>query len=117
MTKPLQEKLARRVRALSPSGNTNIHDGLSRAFHPERKPSKSDVVKGPDTLFLLTDGNPSTGTYTSRIELRDAVLQWNLGRMIRINSVNVGASQSRWLQQLATATDGRFLDLTSEPER
>ncbi|NRA95289.1 MAG: VWA domain-containing protein [Planctomycetes bacterium] len=117
VTKPLQEKLARRVRALSPSGNTNIHDGLSRAFHPERKPSKSDVVKGPDTLFLLTDGNPSTGTYTSRIELRDAVLQWNLGRMIRINSVNVGASQSRWLQQLATATDGRFLDLTSEPER
>jgi hypothetical protein len=117
VTKPLQEKLARRVRALSPSGDTNIHDGLFRAFHPKRKPSKSDVVKGPDTLFLLTDGNPSTGTYTSRIELRDAVLQWNLGRMIHINSVNVGASQSRWLQQLATATDGQFLDLTSEPER
>ena len=68
-------------------------------------------------MFLLTDGNPSTGTHTSRIELRDAVLQWNLGRIIRIHSVNVGASQSRWLRQLAAATDGQFLDLTSDPDR
>ncbi|MEE2712995.1 MAG: VWA domain-containing protein [Planctomycetota bacterium] len=117
VTKSLQDKLSRRVRALSPSGKTNIHDGLFRAFHPDRKPSKSDVARGPDTVFLLTDGNPSTGTHTSRIELRDAVLQWNLGRMIRIHSVNVGASQSRWLRQLAAATDGQFLDLTSDPDR
>lgn len=114
VTRALKKKLATRLRALSAKGRTNIHDGLLRAFHPSRKPNRRDVEDGPDTLFLLTDGNPSTGPLTSRIELRDAVLAWNLGRMIRIHTINLGASESRWLQQLARDTDGRFLDLSSK---
>jgi len=112
-TAALKKKLATRLRALSANGKTNIHDGLFRAFHPSRKPSRRDLTDGPDTLFLLTDGNPSVGSLTSRIELRDAVLAWNLGRAIRIHTINLGARQSRWLDQLARDTDGQFLDLRS----
>jgi Mg-chelatase subunit ChlD len=115
-TPKLKTKLAKRIRALSAEGRTNIHDGLHRAFHPRRKPAKDDITKGPDTIFLLTDGDPSAGAVTSRVELRDAVIAWNLGRMIRIHTINVGDARSPWLEQLARETDGRFLDLTSDPD-
>ena len=111
----LKSKLAKRIRSLSAKGRTNIHDGLLRAFHPKKKPHKDDAVKGPDTIFLLTDGDPSVGAVTSRTELRDAVLAWNLGRMIRVHAINVGDARSLWLEQLTRATDGRFIDLSSDP--
>jgi len=111
----LVKKIARRIRTLSPGGKTNIYDGLWRAFHPGRTPDPKDVTKGPDTIFLLTDGSPSAGQIVSRLELRDAVLRWNIGRMIRVHAINVGTADNDWLRNLTGQTGGQFLDLTSDP--
>jgi hypothetical protein len=71
-------------------------------------------IDGPDTIFLLTDGNPSSGKLTEMDDLRDEVIAWNLGRAIRINCVNVGDTDARLLRALAYGTGGVFVDLKSD---
>jgi Mg-chelatase subunit ChlD len=73
-----------------------------------------DTSEGPDTLFLLSDGNPSTGKIEDIQELRDEVLAWNLGRSIRIHCVNVGDADARLLRALASSSGGTYLDLKSD---
>ncbi len=110
----LRDRIAQRVKSETAGRSTNIYAGLYAAFHPEKKPRETDLVDGPDTIFLLSDGNPSSGKFKDLEELRDEVLAWNLGRMIRINSVNVGNADARLLRGLANASGGTFLDLQSE---
>jgi hypothetical protein len=104
----LREKLSTRVRALNAGCKTNIFDGLNLAFRPEKKTGPMDTSEGPDTLFLLSDGNPSTGKIEDIQELREAeVLRAsNLGRAIKIHCVNVGDADARLLRALAS-TSGR----------
>ena len=108
-----RERLIKRVRVLGAGGGTNIHDGLVLAIHEERKPGPLDLERGPDTIILLTDGQPSRGVITHGFTLRDAVLEWNLGRVIRFHTVNVGDRSEAWLRHLAEASGGIAVDLTS----
>ena len=110
----LEREIARRLRRVSPGQRTNIHQGLYEAFHPHGKPAKDDLEKGPDTIFLLSDGNPSVGRIRRYAELRDAVLRWNIGRAVKIHTVNVGDADARMLRSIAHGTRGRFVDLRSE---
>ena len=91
-----------------------MYAGLFAAFHPQGKARPQDLLDGPDTIFLMTDGNPSSGKYTDFDDLRDEVLAWNLGRSIRINCVNVGDTDARLLRALAYGSGGVFLDLKSD---
>ena len=110
----LRDKLSSRVRALTAARKTNIYDGLNLAFRPQKKTGPMDTSEGPDTLFLLSDGNPSTGKIEDIQELRDEVLAWNLGRSIRIHCVNVGDADARLLRALASSSGGTYLDLKSD---
>ena len=110
----LRDKLSTRVRALTAARKTNIYDGLNLAFRPQKKTGPMDTSEGPDTLFLLSDGNPSTGKIEDIQELRDEVLAWNLGRAIRIHCVNVGDADARLLRALASSSGGTYLDLKSD---
>lgn len=110
LDRALRNHLKKRLDALTARGSTNIHDGLAAAFLTEGS-LRHSIERGPDTVFLLTDGNPSVGPIAERNTLRDAVIRWNLGRRIRIHTINVGALKSRWLSAIADDSGGVFVDL------
>ncbi len=111
-----RESATKRLNALNAGQKTNIHAGLWAAFHPGGAPSEKDALEGPDTLYLLSDGHPSVGLIQREDELGDAVLRWNLGRNLRLHTVNVGDRHAAWLSRLARATDGTYVDLSSQSE-
>lgn len=83
------------AQALATKGATNVHAGLQRAFaDPE-----------VDTIFLLTDGQPSTGEIVATDALARAVQQWNLGRSLRIHTIALGG-KSDFLERLARESGG-----------
>jgi hypothetical protein len=114
VTQDLRQKIGERVHALGAGRSTNVYAGMFAAFHPEGKPRPQDLLEGPDTIFLLTDGNPSSGKYTDFFDLRDEVLAWNLSRAIRIHCVNVGDADARLLRDLSYGSGGTLVDLRSE---
>ncbi|HEY3226584.1 MAG TPA: hypothetical protein VGK61_06310 [Planctomycetota bacterium] len=64
------------VDRISPSGGTNIWDALEGAFRYVSEPTKPEVIifdkkgnyiaqtNGPDTFFLMTDGNHNNGRFS-----------------------------------------------------
>ncbi|MCB9878519.1 MAG: VWA domain-containing protein [Planctomycetes bacterium] len=83
------------VQQLSARGPTNVHDALRVAF------ADPDV----DTIFLLTDGRPSTGAIVAPGRLADEVQRWNLGRGVRIHTIAIG-EKSDFLERLANDSGG-----------
>jgi hypothetical protein len=113
-------KIGEKIHRLAAGQSTNLYAGMYAAFHPEGKPRPQDLTEGPDTIFVLTDGNPSSGKYEDVNDLRDEILAWNLGRAIKIHCVNVGEVDARLLTSLAVGTGGVVVDLSSDkkaPER
>ncbi len=83
------------VKALPGKGPTNVHDALEAAF------ADRDV----DTIFLLTDGQPSSGPIVDREALADEVRRWNADRGIRIHTIAIG-QKSKLLARLAKDSGG-----------
>ena len=76
----LREKAKDYVSRLGANGATNIFDALELAFEDP------DV----DTIFFLTDGEPTAGKEVEPTAIREAVKRWNSGRGVRIHTVAVG---------------------------
>ncbi len=110
----LRTRLKKRISGLGPGGTTNVWAGLHAAFFPGKEPGERDWQDGPDTIFLLSDGNPSSGFYSDREELRDEVLAWNLSRAIKIHCVNVGDADVQMLRAFTQSSGGVLLDLRSD---
>jgi len=83
------------AKGLTVRGSTNVHAGLQRAF------ADAEV----DTIFLLTDGAPSSGPIVAPDALAKEVASWNLGRGIRIHTVALGG-KSPFLERLARESGG-----------
>lgn len=76
----LRAKAHEYVKRLAADGGTNIHDALERAFDdPE-----------VDTIFFLTDGDPTYGREIAPTAIREAVQRWNVTRKIQINCISIG---------------------------
>lgn len=82
--------------ALAAHGATNVHAALERAF------ADPDV----DTIYLLTDGRPSSGPIVEPTALAREVLRWNAGRGICIHTVALGG-RSDFLERLAAESGGQ----------
>ncbi|MBK8100485.1 MAG: HEAT repeat domain-containing protein [Planctomycetes bacterium] len=83
------------IEGLTVGGATDVHAALQLAF------ADADV----DTIFLLTDGQPSAGAITAPDALADAVASWNLTRQIRIHTIALGG-RSAFLARLAADSGG-----------
>ncbi|PIE23000.1 MAG: hypothetical protein CSA62_09715 [Planctomycetota bacterium] len=93
-----KDKLYAFLDSSTPLGGTNLHAALFAALEqPE-----------VDTIFLLSDGDPSVGAVLDPLELADAVLRANRTRRVRIHGVAVGLD-SVLLRRLAEATGGRYV--------
>lgn len=86
------------VARLGAGGGTNIYDSLREAFNdPE-----------VDTIYLLSDGEPSAGTHTDPGIIRDHVRRWNENRGVVIHCIAVGGSLSV-LEWLAEDSGGKYI--------
>ena len=96
----LREDATLFVEGLRAAGGTNVHEGLAAAFEDEYV----------DTIYLLTDGDPSAGAITDPVELREEVERWNSVRGIRIHCISVGKA-SALLRGLAEDSGGEYLEV------
>ena len=94
-SKSNKEEAKAYVSKLGANGGTNLYGSLKMAF------ADPDV----DTIFVLSDGEPSVGDETDQAIIRARVKEWNLHRGILINTIQVGGS-FQILQWLADDTGG-----------
>jgi hypothetical protein len=79
-------------------GETNIYGALMRAMEE----------KLADTIYLLSDGEPSAGEIQDPEDLAEEILRHNRSRRIVINCIAIG-QKSPLLQQLARETGGTYV--------
>jgi HEAT repeat protein/uncharacterized protein YegL len=78
-------------------GGTSTYDALREAF------KDPDV----DTIFIMSDGEPTTGDETDPLVIREHVKQWNEHRGIVINAIAIGGKHDV-LQWLAEDSGGTY---------
>jgi uncharacterized protein YegL len=93
----LRAKARKYVDKLEAEGGTNIHDALERAFEDKKL----------DTIFFLTDGEPSFGREIDPVKIREAVQRWNLSRKIKICAISIGTDMDL-LKNLAADSGGEY---------
>jgi HEAT repeat protein len=86
------------VAQAQPRGSTNIYDTLETAF------SDSTV----DTVFLLSDGEPTDGKYISTEEILRRIRRVNRTRGIVIHTISFGKSE--FMKALAEQNGGRYVE-------
>lgn len=91
-------ELEKHLKRQNPSGSTNLYDALELAL----------ADKQVDTIFLLSDGAPSSGKYVATPDILRAVSRLNQARRIAIHCVSVGMD-STLLQKLAAANGGQYV--------
>lgn len=85
------------VAELGALGGTNVHAGLRQAFaDPE-----------VDTIFFLSDGEPSQGELTDPAAIREAVQRWNDQRGVVIHTISIG-DRFPLLEWLAQDSGGSY---------
>jgi HEAT repeat protein len=81
-SKSNKEEAKKFVATLGAGGATNLYDALKQAF------MDPDV----DTIFVLSDGEPTSGEITDPTLIRDRVKQWNEKRRVVLHTIAVGGS-------------------------
>jgi hypothetical protein len=105
-TRQLTGLLAR----MHPDGGTNLYDGLVQALSMDELYYGTDREGGIDELFVLSDGEPTSGAITDRDQLLQLVREANKYLKIRIHTVFTGnGSGADLLEKLAEENDGVFV--------
>jgi len=94
---PNKAELLAKVKQATPGGGTNIFDALERAFQDP----------AVDTIYLLTDGEPSAGRLIAVDDIADEVRRWNRHRQIIIHGISIGLD-SRLLKRLTSESGGSY---------
>jgi HEAT repeat protein len=81
-SKSNKDEAKKYVATLGAGGATNLYDALKQAF------SDPDV----DTIFVLSDGEPTAGEVVDPTLIRDRVKTWNEKRRIVLHTIAVGGS-------------------------
>jgi HEAT repeat protein len=88
------------IEKLGPFGGTNLYGAIQAAF------KDPDV----DTIFIMSDGEPSVGDVIEPAMIRDHVKAWNEHRKIVINTIAVGGQFAilEWLAEDSKGTHVKF---------
>ncbi len=95
-----------------PGGGTNIHEPLMRAFELAGRGAK-DKEYGDvsvDTIFFLSDGQPTAGRITDPEDILREVAAQNKLRKIQIHTIGVGRDHHReFMRVLAESSGGQYI--------
>lgn len=80
-----------------PSGGTNIFDPLAAAMR----------CAGVDTIFLLSDGQPGSGSHTERESILREIAALNRTRRVTVHCISIGG-ESLLLRELAESNHGVY---------
>ncbi len=97
LTNENRDDLLDRVRRLPLAQGTNIFDALEKAFEDPKV----------DTIYLLTDGQPSAGRVRTTDAILEEVRRWNRTRQIVIHCIGFGLD-SDLLKRLAAENGGTY---------
>ena len=89
------------------SGATNLYGALKAALSFENV----------QTIFVMTDGNPSYGEYQLEDSILAEVARINRDRMIQIHTIVAGNAKAEFMLDLASANGGESIDLTKAKEK
>jgi hypothetical protein len=88
------------VDRLGAQGATNLYDSVKQAFED----------KDVDTIFILSDGEPTNGEVIDPHRIREDVAFWNKHRKIKINTIAIGGNLEI-LEWLAKDAGGTYLQM------
>ncbi|MEW6742434.1 MAG: HEAT repeat domain-containing protein [Planctomycetota bacterium] len=108
---------ARRLPGGAGLGKTNTYDALMTALGGEQGEDYDQSASVPiDTIFFLSDGQPTTGKYVDPVDIRAEVRRVNKLRKIVIHTIAIGIFEKSFMKMLAHENGGRFVDLTPAPQ-
>jgi hypothetical protein len=92
-------------------GGTNLFDALNRALALQDIGTLNRIGAGSvcDTIFLLSDGVPSTGLVINPDEILEIISKANRRKRIRIHTIYVGAEHSPFMQEFAQRNFGAYV--------
>jgi HEAT repeat protein len=90
--------LERFLLSQKPSGSTNLYDALEAAL----------LMRDVETIYLLSDGDPTAGRITDHDEIVEAVRRLNRDTRAAVHCVSLGG-ESRLLRRIAEATMGTYV--------
>ncbi len=93
-------------------GKTNAWGGLAAALAiGDGKQRNDDYQAVPDTIFFLSDGRPSHGTFVDTDDILREVRKHNAVRKVVINTIGIGEFEVDFLHRLAEDSGGVFVRL------
>jgi HEAT repeat protein len=98
LSKASRARTIKYVEDLKTAQGTNIFDTLSAAL----------VDKNVDTIFLLSDGQPTQGKYTDPATILREIRKINLVRNVTINTIAIG-EELAFMKQLAQENGGKYV--------
>jgi len=106
------KKAQKWVEELGPGGATNIHDAMESAFaYAGRGPADKYYDSAVDTVFLLTDGQPSIGSTRDNPERTlQLVRRLNPFQRVIVHTIGLGSGiDDQFLRRLASENGGVFV--------
>jgi len=99
------------VEKLETRAATNVFDALEAAFQLGMPGSPHRSAAGaPDTIYLVSDGQPTVGKFTANEDIQRYVRMWNETRGIKIHCIGVGPEQDvEFLRELAEKNGGHYV--------
>ncbi|MBL8694475.1 MAG: HEAT repeat domain-containing protein [Planctomycetes bacterium] len=107
-TKDRKREAERFLSGLKPAGGTGLYDALADVLPLEGAPVGVSA-DSPDTLFLLTDGEPTVGRVVDKSEILRRVADANRISRVAIHTIFVGAADGAsgsFLTELAQSNGG-----------
>lgn len=97
---------------LKPTLMTNIFDALERALELHGPKIDRNYDKGIDTIFFLTDGQPTHGRIRESDKMLEEIRARNRTRKIKIHVIGIGSDaeiDTEFLRKLAEENGGTFV--------
>jgi HEAT repeat protein len=94
------------------AGKTNTYGALAEALGLTKKGATKNYEKlEVDTIFFLSDGQPTHGDFVDRDDILREINGANQLRKVAIHTIAIGEFQRTLMKRLAEANGGVFVDL------
>ncbi|MEZ6196315.1 MAG: HEAT repeat domain-containing protein [Planctomycetota bacterium] len=99
------------VAKIAANGSTNIYDALAKAFEFAGRGTFDKAYKTAlDTIFFLSDGQPTAGRILSTPEIFREIVELNKLRRVVIHTIGVGRDHdANFMRLLAEETGGQYV--------